>query len=175
MKPGVALILSSKLDNGKFLPLARQILGYSPAAAADSLTVELQPLAHHIACVAAFKDEKAACTVKKAAALDLMHVGFLIVANERDMVEILEVAGMSFVLTETLAGGITAIIISGSVAQWQRAVKYACDPVANLSSGARAAYNSIYRELCDCGLKAMFNGLHVHKQQDETFLLESRR
>ena len=57
MDPGVALILLTKLDSKTFLPLAREVLGYSPASAADSVTTPLKELAHSAACIASFKDK----------------------------------------------------------------------------------------------------------------------
>ena len=171
MNPGVVLILISKMNYDKFLPIARDVLGYSPAKAADSASVELPPLAHHIACAAAFKNSEATCFISDAY-LSLFHVGFLIAAADYDMIGILEMACMPFTVTETLMNGVSAVIISGSLLQWRDAVKTACNPKTKLARGARAAYNSIYKALCDQGLKGMFNGLQVCKQPDHTFLLE---
>lgn len=176
MRPGVMLILLTKMDLSHFLPLSREMLGYSPAKAADGVTVPLQEMAHQLACVAAFKDEHAAPSVNTAIPyLNLFHAGFLFAADERDMIEILEIAAMPFTLVETLSRGIDAAIISGSLAQWRDAVKIACHPKTQLSSGARYAFNSIYKALCKIGLKDIFDDLQVSEQQDHTFLLENRR
>jgi len=176
MRPGVALILTPKLDLSQFLPLSRELLGYSPAKVADGITIPLQELAHQLVCVATFKDEQAKPSVKMATLhFDLFHAGFLIAADERDMVEILEITGMPFTLTLTLARGIDAAIISGSLTQWRAAVRVACDPETSLSVGARHAFNSIYKILCKHGLKDLFDDLQVTEQQDHTFLLENRR
>lgn len=176
MNPGVALILASKLDLSQFLPLSRDMLGYSPAKNADGAPIPLQELAHQLACIAAFKDEQAASTVKAAILqLDMLYAGFLIAADERDMVEILEIAAMPFTRTPTLARGIDAVIISGSLVQWRTAVKAACNSRTHLSRDARHTFNSIYKILCKQGLKDMFDDLQVTEQQDRTFLLEDRR
>jgi hypothetical protein len=164
------------MDLSQFLPVSRQLLGYSPAKAADGTTIPLQELAHQLACIAAFKNEQAGTSVRSAILhLDLFHAGFLIAADERDMVEILEIAGMPFTLTVTLVRGIDAAIISGSLTQWRAAVKVACSAKTQLSRGARHAFNSVYKILCEHGLKDMFDDLQVSEQQDHTFLLEHRR
>lgn len=178
MNPGVLLILLTNMDLLRFLPAARDVLGYSPAKAADSVTVPLQAVPHHIACMDSFKDENATPSIRSAShCLNLFHAGFFIVADERDMLEILEVAGMPFISTESLARGVDAAIISGSLVQWRDAVKRGCHPglQSRLFRGTRHAFNSVYKILCDQGLKEMFNGLQVSEQSDQTFLLEGKR
>lgn len=176
MNPGVGLILLTKMDLSQSLPVMRELLGYSPAKAADSVTIPLSEIVHQLACIAAFKDEQASSSIRVAAShFNLFHAGFLIAADERDMVEILEVAAMPFTCTETMARGIDAAVISGSLAQWRDAVKLACHPKTQISRGARYAFNFVYKILCKQGLKDMFNGLQVTEQQDQTFLLEERR
>ncbi len=176
MNPGVLLAISTSMDLVHFLPAARKVLGYSPAKAADSVAVPLQDTAHQLACLAAFKDEHASTSLRASPyCLKLFQMGFFIVADERDMLEILEVVAMPFVITESLARGVDAAIISGSLAQWRDAVKMACHPRTQLARGARHAFNSIYKLLCDQGLKEMFNGLKVLEQSDHTFLLEDKR
>jgi hypothetical protein len=173
MKPGVALILLTEMNLDAFLPLSREMLGYSPAKAADGVTVPLRETAHQLACLAAFKDGHAAPTVRAAIPyLDLFHAGFLIAADERDIVEILEVAGLPFTHVSTRTRGIDAVIISGSLAQWRVAVKLACNSRTRLTREARHAFNCIYQALCKEGLKDMFDDLQVSEQPDQTFLLE---
>jgi hypothetical protein len=164
------------MDLAHFLPLSRDILGYSPAKAADGVTVPLQDLPHQLACVAAFKDEQTLPTVRAAAPqFDLFYAGFLIAADERDMLEVLEVASLPFTYTNTLIRGVDAAIISGSLSQWRDAVKLACHPKTNLSRGAHYTFSVIYQLLCKEGLKGMFDDLQATKQSDHTLLLERKR
>jgi len=178
MRPGVVLITKTCLDLNTLLPLARQMLGYSPAKAADGITVPLSELAHQLACVAAFKDQKAPPTIKYALPyLGLFSVGFLVAANERDMLEIIEATrGMEVILTETVQANVQAAIFSGTLAQWQRAIKLACHPQASLSCNVRHVFNSAYRALVDIGLRDMFDEVKMSEQPDHTFLfLEDTR
>lgn len=171
MTPGVALIIKPELNLAVLLPLARELLGYSPAKAADGVTIPLPEMAHQLACIAAFKDEKAPATVRAARSyLGLFAVGFIVASDERDMTMILEAArGMESVVTESLQRGVQAAIISGTLAQWQRAIKLACQITIPLT--VRQAYNLMYRQLVDAGLRSIFNGAQMTDQPDRTFLL----
>jgi hypothetical protein len=171
MNPGVALILKPELDLNLLLPLARKLLGYSLAKEADSSTIPLEPMAHQLACMAAFKDEKAPATVRYARPyLGFLVVGFIVAVDERDMVLILEAAhGMECVVTETTQRGAQAAIISGTLAQWQRAIKLACQISSDLP--VRQVFNAMYKQLAEQGLRSIFDGLRVSDQPDQTFLL----
>ena len=175
MRPGVIPILQTKLDLNQFLPAARNVLGYSPAKAADAMTVTLDELPHALSCVAAFKDEKAPASVSWAwSQWDLFSVGFLVVATDLDMVDILEtVSGMSVTMTETTERGILAAIVVGTLPNWQRAVLRGCK--MDKQPGVRYAFNTIYRHFEAAGLRGVFEGLKVMPQTDKTFLLEDKR
>jgi hypothetical protein len=171
MNPGVALITLTRLDSASFLPLSREILGYSPAKSADSVC--LSNIVHHLVCLASFKDENVASTVQAASlCLDLLHAGFLIAIDDRDTVELVQIASLPFISTDTLTRGIDAIILSGSLAQWCDAVRRGCRE--DVSRDVRYAFNSVYRALCQVGLKDMFDNRQAPVRQDQTFLLENR-
>lgn len=174
MEPGVALVLLTKLDSGAFLPLSREILGYSPASAADSLGIPLKELPHSVACIASFKDKDIDPHLKSVSPyFSLFNVGFLIAADERDMTEILELTGMAYIRTETLSRGIEAAVISGSLIQWRDAVKLACSLAGpRPSHGVRHAFNSVYNILLNNGMQSLFEGLQVTNLHDRTFLLK---
>lgn len=171
MTPGVALIIKPELDLSCLLPLARKLLGYSPAKGADGLTVPLSSLAHQLACIAAFKDEKAPATVRHARPyLGLFVVGFIVATDERDMVLILEAThGMECVVTETTQRGIQVAIISGTLTKWQRAIKLACQ--TSTAFPVRQVFNAMYKQLAEQGLRSIFDDLRVSDQPDQTFLL----
>ena len=177
MKAAVVLILKSDLDLNTLLPLSRRMLGYSPAKTADGSAVQLPELVHAVACLSAFRDEDAPATVSLAATvLGLISVGFLVAADERDMVNVLDAAsGMETVVTNTVERGIQAAIISGTLVQWQRSIKLTCSPQASITSNVRHVYNLMYRQLVKIGFRELFDGVKVSEQSDHTFLLEDRR
>lgn len=174
MDPGVALILLTKLDSDTFLPLSREVLGYSPASAADSLGIPLKELPHSVACIASFKDKDTHPHLGPVSPhFNLFHAGFLIAADERDMTEILELTGMSYTRTETLSRGIEAAVISGSLIQWRDAVKLSCSLAGpRPSRGVRHAFNSVYNILINNGMQSLFAGFQITNLPDKTFLLK---
>ena len=176
MSAGAALVLLSNLDLNTLLPLSRELLGYSLAKAADGLTVPLSEFAHQLACLAAFKDSEAPPTVRAAIPyLELCHAGFLVAADERDLVDILEIAGLPFIVVDTPQRGIQTAIVSGSLNSWVRAVKLACHSQFSMSRDVRHIYNIIYTQLCNIGLKDIFGDLQTTELHDKTFLLEGKR
>jgi len=177
MRPGVALVTKTSLDLNTLLPLCREMLGYSLASAADGVTVPLPETAHQLACIVAFKDRNAPPTVRYARSyLGLFSVGFLIAADKCDMTEIIEALhGMDTIITETMQRGVQAAIVSGTLAQWQRAVKLACHPQASVSCNTRYVFNMVFQILGDCGLRDIFDGVKVTEQPDHTFLLKDQR
>lgn len=176
MNPGIALILLSKLNLQTFLPLSRDVLGYSAAKAADSVSMELKEIPHNIACIAAFKDEKHPPTFKSDCPyLKLFQAGFLIAADERDMTEILELAAMPFVVTRTLKRGVDAVIVCGPLSAWRDAIILACSLGTSVSRETRYTFNAAYKIFCKEGLRDMFGDLHIAEQADHTFLLQNHR
>lgn len=157
MQPGVALVLLSKLDLNTFLPLARRLLDYSVSKSADSFT--FPDLAHQLVCIESFKNKQAPPKVTTKY-LELFSAGFLIAADEYDMLDILEATrGMPFIVTDTIERGIQVAIIHGSLAQWRRSIKLACE--VQTTHAVKYVYNDVYRILCEHGLKNIFDGMRV--------------
>jgi hypothetical protein len=147
MIPNAILILKTQLNQDVFLPLCSEILGRSPARTAD--TDGLVDIRHLISTISNFSE------TPETDSYDLLQFGFLIVADERDLAEILEVAsGMAFALTETIIRGIQAVIITGSLRQWTQAVARGCRK--NQSTSIRACYDKIYLDFCQLGLSSIF-------------------
>ncbi len=172
MTPGVAMILQSEMDLGTLLPLTRKVLGYSIAKQADAAAIPLAPLAHQLACLAGFKDGTSSPTVRGGDRyLDLLSVGFMVGADDRDMVYILEAArGMTYVVTDSIQRGVQAALIMGTLDQWRRAVRWACKHPST-STAVRQVYNAVYRQLSDQSLRSIFGDIRERTQPDKTFLL----
>jgi len=110
--PAVALVLFSALDLATFLPIARQLLGFSPASNADAKS--LKKIAHQLACLEAFAKHNAD---------GVLSAGFLIAAHDQDMREILQAcSGMEYLITETLETNVSAVVIVGTLKQWRAIV-----------------------------------------------------
>ena len=172
MTPGVALILQPEMDLGTLLPLTRKVLGYSIAKQADAAAIPLAPIAHQLACLAGFKDGISSPTVRGGERyLDLLSVGFMVGADERDMVYILEAArGMAHVVTDSIQRGVQAALIRGTLDQWRQAISWACK-YPSTPTAVRQVYNAVYRQLSDQSLRTIFGDIRERPQPDKTFLL----
>lgn len=164
----VALVQFSSLDLTKLLPIARRALDRSISEAADS--IDSNPPLHHMLCVANIKEpgirpSAASCVPY----LNMFHAGFLIAAYERDIAEILEIAGMPCILVESVARGVCVVFIAGTIDQWKTACLRGC--VQTVTREARHTYNLIYSEFNKIGLASVFEARKTEKT-DNTFLLE---
>ena len=168
MNPTAFIVQQTVLDTQTFLGACVEMLGYSPSKAADAQN--LNEFAHNVSCLNAFRDEGAAPGISKAKQIyDLMSIGVLVVADERDMIGILEVAGLPFVMTETKVRGIQAVIISGTLTEWSSIVPRGCS--IDVTSQIRGCYDVIYLQFRSMGLASIFDKTQ-RILDDNTFLLE---
>ena len=92
------------------------------------------------------------------------------VADDRDLYAILEhCAGMAFVTTETLARGVLASVLSGTLAQWREAVIAGCQTSAE--PAVRMAFNAARNIFLGVGLN-VWTDYRVREAPDKTLLLE---
>ncbi len=145
MNPEVLLVTTPAVNFRAFLGACLQVLGYSPARAADASPRELSEPEKFLSCLAALRDQKAPAGL---APNLLSHVSFsvFVVADERDMLDILErCAGMPFVTAETTARGVTAAVVTGT---WPSgATPWRPGPVRDAEPSVRAGFNKVYRPL----------------------------
>jgi len=167
---GVALVQFSNVDIHKLLPIGRQTLDRNLAAQADAAGHD--PPLHHMLCIAAIKSPQARTSQDLRPYANLFHAGFLVVADERDMAEILELAGMPALLVETVERGVLQAFLSGTLAQWHDAVLRGCQ--GEVTRETREIYNKLYTEFKNLGLSGLFNVTSKPHSRDQTFLLEHK-
>jgi hypothetical protein len=80
---------------------------------------------------------------------------------------------MPFVITDTLARGVMAAIVTGTLAQWRDAVK--AGTTANAEHNIRECFNQILAVFDKLGLKSVWNDFTARPVKDGTFLLEDKR
>lgn len=170
MTADALLLLVPMMNTPAFLTLATEMLGYSPARAADSAGLKNQ--SHLLACLAAFRDKKAPANVKASRDVyNLLHYGCLFASDDIDMPAILEVLdGMSFALTDTKVRGVQAAIATGSLRMWKTAVIRGCR--ADQPEFIRRVYDKIYTQFCNLGLSDVFLVKNKKTLSDQTFTLE---
>ena len=168
MTPTGIIVQQSVLNTPTFLAACVELLGYSPARAADSQN--LKDTAHDLSCLSSFRARDANPGVKYAKEIyELITIGVLVVADERDMPEILEVAGLPFALTETKVRGIQAALVSGTFANWRTVVPRGCS--SDVPMPVRICYDTFYLQFRSIGLEAIFEKSQ-RTLDDNTFLLE---
>ena len=172
MNADAILITTPAVDFTMLIGLSEQMLGYSPARAADASRRPLSDTERFLSCLAAFKDAKAPVGLSPYL---LSHVLFsvLIAADERDLLDILGYcSGMSFVTTDTITRGVQAAIVSGTLGQWRDAVLSGCGPA--VEGGVRALFNRIQMRFDGARLNVWSDCIRP-PSNDKTFLLEGPR
>jgi len=166
---GVVLVQFSTVDLSKLLVLGRQGLDRSLSEAADGAGFD--PPLHHMLCVASIKDKDIRANADSIKPyLNLFHAGFVIVADERDIAEILELAGMPSLMVETVTRGMCFVFASGTLSMWRDAILRGCQK--EVSQDVRHIYNMIYGEFKKLGLTSIFEANSKPAQDGHTFYLE---
>ena len=168
MQPSAVLIQQPSIDFRTFLGLSHKVLGYSPAASADACPRDLCDAERFLSCLAALRDPQSPAGLSPHL---LTHVSFsvFLAADERDMLAILECAAMVFVTTETMARGVMAAVVTGTLAQWRDAVTSGSRPEAE--PAVRACFNIIYNLFAGVGLN-VWSDFRSRPAPDQTFYLE---
>lgn len=165
---GVALVQFSSVEVPKLLVLGRQSLDRNLAEGADS--AGQKPPLHHMLCIASIKNPDAKSAKDVIPYMPMFNAGFLIAADERDWPEILELASMPCVLTESIERGLLVGFLSGNLTQWSVAILRGCQK--ETSREVRGTYNKIYTEFKNIGLSPIFKFSSKTNNRDHTFLLE---
>jgi hypothetical protein len=173
MTPSVVLIARPAIDFDTFLTISHRLLGYSVAAKVDQSRLEHSDTERFITCLAALNDPNAAVGLPPNL-LNFAAFSILVVADERDLLDIVEAAGSIPVrLAETVQRGVMMAVLHGTLAQWRDAVKSGCDPAAE--HNVRACFCQIMGLFEKMNLGHLWKDSLVKPLQDNTFFLEDKR
>lgn len=163
------MIQQPNVDFSMFLATAHKMFGYSPSSASDATNKQLSEAERFLSCLAAMKDQNAPVSLPPHL---LAHVSFsvLVAANERDILDVLEYCStMAFTTAETVARGVDAAVITGTLSQWRYAVVAGCSP--QVEPSVRALFNKIL-SLFESQNLSVWNTCSRKTHQDDTLLLE---
>jgi hypothetical protein len=166
------LIQQPAIDFAKFLSVSHEMLGYSPSAASDASHKQLNDTERFLSCLASMKDQNAPVTLPPHL---LTHVSFsvLVATNERDMLDVLECcSSMAFTAADTLARGVQAAVISGTLSQWKTAVLSGCE--CSTEASVRFLFNKILAIFEAANLCVWQDFKRTHRD-DNTLYLEGPR
>ncbi len=162
------LITGPAIDFGTLLSLTHNAMGYSLAEAADSSARKMVETEKYLSCLAAFKEENSEITPNL-----LIHAYFavLVMAEERDLLDILEYANMPFVRGDTMAPGVKISLLTGNLAQWRDAVAAATSEI--VPPTVRTCFTKILLLFDRAGLSAVWSNFDRTTAPDRSgFLLE---
>jgi hypothetical protein len=172
MKPECLLLTSPAVNLRAFTSICQQVLGYSPVRAAAAMPRELSEAEKFLSCLAALRDPDAPAGFTA----DLLPHAFFsvfLVAEDGDLYDILErCSGMPYVTAETTARGVSAAVISGTLAQWRDAVAAGSTPAVKLS--VRAGFNKVHSIFRGAGLDVWGDYRSRPAPDNATLLLEYR-
>jgi len=171
MLPNAVIIQTPNVDFGAFLGLAREALGYNPAARLDASAIERGEAERFISCLAAIEDRTAQPGLT-AHLLDHATVSVLVAADLADALEIEAVAAMPCVTAETKLREVRLLILTGSLGQWKRAVLSGSIPIRFAT--VRACFNRIMTAFVAAGLN-LWKDCKRDAAPDGTLLLEDKR
>ena len=170
--PSAVLVVQPVTDFNTLLGLSNQMLGYSIASKVDASRKQHSDAARLISCLAAMRDPAAPAGITPNL-FAFISFAVLIAADERDLLDILEVAAMPFVTAETIQRGIHIAVVSGTLSQWRDAVKTGASPTVELN--VRACYCKIMAEFEKAGLADAWKDFTSKPLKDHTFYLEDKR
>lgn len=173
MLPSVVLIVKPAVDFDAFISISHQLLGYNPASAVDQSRAGHCDIERFISCLAALRDTNAPAGLAPNL-LSFAHFGFLIAADERDLIDIIEcAAGIPLVCADTVSRGVIEAVFVGSLTQWRDAVKTGTNPT--LEHNVRTCFCQIMDAFGRIGLGKVWNDCQVKPMGDKTFFLEDKR
>jgi hypothetical protein len=152
-------VTASALNTAQLIKACRELKLGNPAEIADKK--KLQGLHHSFAVLDSLQTEPGLTKT-------ILSIGYMIIAWPDDLANILlYTCGMNYIHVAR-TGRVDSAIVTGSIADWMRAVEVACHP--NVEQPTRYAFNRVYRDL----EQRVPHGLgRTRDNGDGTFLLES--
>ena len=173
MVPTVCLVQKPSIDFDSLIGIGNEVLGYSPATAADQEPRRLSQTEKFLSCLASFNSQSAPVGLSPHL---LGHSSFsvLVCAAERDLIDILEVAsGMSFVTGDTIMRGAMVAVITGNLTQWRDAVVSGLDSQQDLV--VRGCYALLLNIFDDEGLTPVWSAFDRRTSDQGLPLLTHKR
>lgn len=170
MNCGCLLITTPNVDFNQFLTAGHKMTGRSLAEAADRKP-NITDTEKFLSCLSILNGDNGAGLSPRL----LNHVSFsmLVWADERDMLDIFQLSsGMPFVVTETVARGIQAGVVSGTLAQWRDGI--ASGLRLDVQEGVRTAFAKMHACFEQCGLAALWSDFS-RKATPTGYYLELKR
>lgn len=171
MIPEAIIINRPAIDFTTFLGVALKVRGKSLSSAADASSVKMTDAGRFLACLSAMREGASTDSERL-----LPHASYsiLIVADEADMMDILECAGgMAFVTEETQVRSVLMAVMTGTLAQWKAAVVAGASQ--EIEPTVRSAFNKIHGLFRAEGFNVWTHYRQKPSRDQHTYLLEDKR
>jgi hypothetical protein len=170
MLPQALLITTPAVDFGAFLGVSQQALGYSPSQVVDASPLQCSETERFLSCLACLTNQSAGVGLSPHL---LTHLSFslLVVADDRDLLDILQITGMPFVVTDTISRGVQLAVVTGTLSQWRDAVK--SGSARGLEYNVRTLFNRVMSLFEAVGLN-VWHDFEAYTMPDKTFYLEHK-
>lgn len=165
------LITTPSIDFNQFLAAGHKMTGRSLSAAADASRREITDAEKFLSCLSILNGDSGAGLSPRL----LGHVSFsvLVWGDERDLLDVFQLCGgMPFVVTDTVARGIQAAVVTGTLGQWRDAISSGLRP--GVEAGVRHVFAQMLTRFEQCGLSAVWRD-YSKKSTPAGFYLEVNR
>lgn len=169
MVPRSALVTQPSLAVEQLVLACSQLFSHNVADGIDSSPRNLTDAEKFLSIMAAMRQPGAPASLPPEL---LKHVTFsvLTVAEERDMVDILDIcSGMCTTVAETKGRGIMAVVLTGRLDEWRDAVATGCKQY--ITHEVRSGFNQIHSLFVGAGLGVIWKGYRQTNDGPELFHL----
>ena len=169
MSPIAILVTLPNVDFTKFVGACREVLGYSPATAANSCRWDLSESEKFLSCLAAIRNQEAPVGIARLC-YHIFRVVCLSLRTSGTCSKFWErCTAMPNVSAETTVRGVRAAVVSGTLAQWREVVATASVRETHLS--VRTGFTNIHRMFIGAGLN-LWKDYSIRDVSDGTRFLE---
>jgi len=157
-----AVISSTLLDRGAFMPAAQHVTGENHVAKIDAHP-GLSRLHDDLLILKDFADIEADLHTS------VFHIGVLVAGFEEDISAFIALTrGFAHLPTSQCKRGIRAVVISGSLNQWRNVI------IEGSRTSLQAAFNNLYKQFFQLGLGWVFKNYKHKETPNGQFLLEHK-
>jgi hypothetical protein len=164
------LITTPAVDFDQFLAAGHQMTGRSLSSAADANRRPISDAEKFLSCLSILNGDAGVGLSPRL----LSHVSFsmLVWGAERDLLDVFQLCGMPFVVTDTVARGIQASVMTGTLTQWRDAIASGLRPAVEPS--VRHFFGQMLVRFEQSGLSAVWQDF-TKKTAPIGFYLEDKR
>lgn len=145
------LITAPAVDFNKFLSAGHKMTGKSLSSAADKKH-GVTDAEKFLSCLSVMGGDTGEMSPRLMA-----HLSFslLVWGDERDLLDVFQICGLPFVVTDTVTRGVQGAVITGSLSRWRDAIASGMRPM--VEPGVRHLFGQMLSRFEQSGLSSVWN------------------